>query len=182
MMPEYLKQAPTPSRETREEVKRTVEEMLERIEAEGEEAIRDYSRRLDRWDPPSFRVGEGEIAAAAGALTEELRGHIAFAQDQVRTFATRQRETLGPPEVETLPGVRPVGVLRARRALPDACLGVHDRARPQGGGRRACRRVRAAVAEPRDPPRNAACDGHLWRRRDHLPGRGASPRCARVRT
>jgi sulfopropanediol 3-dehydrogenase len=120
MMPEYLKQAPIPSRETREEVKRTVEEMLERIEAEGEEAIRDYSRRLDRWDPPSFRVGEGEIAAAAGALTEELRGHIAFAQDQVRTFATRQRETLGPLEVETLPGV-----VLGHRLVPVGAVGSY---------------------------------------------------------
>jgi sulfopropanediol 3-dehydrogenase len=51
-MTEYLKQPPTPAPETRDEVKRTVEEMLARIQAEGEDAIRDYSRRLDRWDPP----------------------------------------------------------------------------------------------------------------------------------
>jgi sulfopropanediol 3-dehydrogenase len=104
-MPEYLKHPPTPPREARDEVKRTVEAMLERIQAEGEAAIRDYSGRLDRWDPPSFRVSEEEIGAAADALSDELRGHIAFAQDQVRTFAVAQRETLAPLEVETLPGV-----------------------------------------------------------------------------
>jgi sulfopropanediol 3-dehydrogenase len=105
MMPEYLKHAPVSTAEARDEVKRTVEEMLARIQAEGEDAVRDYSRRLDRWDPPSFRVDEELIAGAGEALTAELRGHIAFAQEQVRTFATRQRETLTDLEVETLPGV-----------------------------------------------------------------------------
>ena len=104
-MPEYLKHAPVSTAEARDEVKRTVEEMLARIQAEGEDAVRDYSRRLDRWDPPSFRVDEELIAGAGEALTAELRGHIAFAQEQVRTFATRQRETLTDLEVETLPGV-----------------------------------------------------------------------------
>jgi sulfopropanediol 3-dehydrogenase len=105
MMPEYLKHAPVATAEARDEVKRTVEEMLARIQAEGEDAVRDYSRRLDRWDPPSFRVDEELIASAGEALTAELRAHIAFAQEQVRTFATRQRETLTDLEVETLPGV-----------------------------------------------------------------------------
>jgi sulfopropanediol 3-dehydrogenase len=105
MMPEYLKHAPVAAAGARDEVKRTVEEMLARIQANGEDAVRDYSRRLDRWDPPSFRVDEELIASAGEALTAELRGHIAFAQEQVRTFATRQRETLTDLEVETLPGV-----------------------------------------------------------------------------
>jgi sulfopropanediol 3-dehydrogenase len=105
MMPEYLKHAPVATAEARDEVRRTVEEMLARIQAEGEDAVRDYSRRLDRWDPPSFRVDEELIAGAGEALTAELRGHIAFAQEQVRTFATHQRGTLTDLEVETLPGV-----------------------------------------------------------------------------
>ena len=104
-MPQYLKHAPVSTAEARDEVKRAVEEMLARIQAEGEDAVRDYSRRLDRWDPPSFRVDEELIAGAGEALTAELRGHIAFAQEQVRTFAMRQRETLTDLEVETLPGV-----------------------------------------------------------------------------
>ncbi len=104
-MAEYLKHAPVATAEARDEVKRTVEEMLTRIQAEGEDAVRDYSRRLDRWDPPSFHVDQELIAGAGEAIGEELRGHIAFAQEQVRTFAIRQRETLTDLEVETLPGV-----------------------------------------------------------------------------
>ncbi len=119
-MPEYLKRPPAAQAEARDEVKRTVEEMLERIRREGPDAIRDYSRRLDDWDPPSFRVAEEDVAEAADALTPELREHIAFAQDQVRTFAQRQRDTLAPLEVETLPGV-----VLGHRHVPVAAVGSY---------------------------------------------------------
>ena len=86
-------------------MKRTVEEMLLRIERDGTEAVREYSRRLDGWDPPSFRVGADEVDAAAAQAPSALKEHIEFAQEQVRTFARRQRETLGELDVETQPGV-----------------------------------------------------------------------------
>jgi sulfopropanediol 3-dehydrogenase len=104
-MTEYLKQAPWHSRAVSEDVKRTVSEMLARIDADPETEIRRYSRELDGWAPESFLVAEAEIAAAAERLDEELRAHIAFAQDQVRRFAQAQRDTLRDLEVETLPGV-----------------------------------------------------------------------------
>jgi sulfopropanediol 3-dehydrogenase len=104
-MVEYLKEGPPPSREASEEVRGTVSEMLLRIEREGEPAVREYSRRLDGWDPPSFRLGEAEFQAAQDDTPEELRAHIAFAQEQIRTFAELQRRTLRDLEEETLPGV-----------------------------------------------------------------------------
>jgi sulfopropanediol 3-dehydrogenase len=63
-MIEYLKQAPWHSRAASEDVKRTVSEMLSRIDADPEAEIRRYSRELDGWEPDSFLVGEAEIAAA----------------------------------------------------------------------------------------------------------------------
>jgi sulfopropanediol 3-dehydrogenase len=79
--------------------------MLSRIEREGVDAIRHYSRELDGWDPPSFVVGEAAIASSAERIDAELREHIAFAQEQVRGFATAQRETMHNLEVNPLPGV-----------------------------------------------------------------------------
>jgi len=79
--------------------------MLSRIEREGLDAVREYSRRLDNWDPPSFVVDDATVRRAADALTEELQAHIAYAQDQVREFAHRQRETMTDLEVELRPGV-----------------------------------------------------------------------------
>jgi sulfopropanediol 3-dehydrogenase len=104
-MIEYLKQSPWSSAQVIEDVRRTVSEMLSRIDADPEGAIRAYSRELDGWDPPAFRVGDAEIAAATAAIEEPLREHIAFAQDQVRGFAEAQRATMTDLEVETLPGV-----------------------------------------------------------------------------
>src|SRR5207248_6919621 len=78
LMVEYLKQAPRYSAQATEQVRRTVSEMLLRIQREGEDAIRQYSRELDGWDPPSFQVDRRDIEAAANALDPELREHIAF--------------------------------------------------------------------------------------------------------
>jgi sulfopropanediol 3-dehydrogenase len=104
-MTEYLKQSPLYSQQVTEEVRKTVSEMLARIERDGVDGIRHYSRELDKWEPESFIVGDATIAAAAEQVGDELRGHIAFAQDQVRGFATAQRGTLQDLEIETLPGV-----------------------------------------------------------------------------
>jgi len=79
--------------------------MLSRIERNGIDAVRAYSWELDGWDPPSFLVSEREIRAATASLDDGLLRHIEFAQEQVRGFAERQRETLVDFERETLPGV-----------------------------------------------------------------------------
>src|SRR5439155_17091420 len=101
-------------------IRRDVGEMLLRMERGGDRVIREYSRALDGWDPTSFRVGRAEIAAAAGALPAELREHIAFAQEQVRGFARRQRETLSDLRAETLPGV-----VLGHRHVPVAASGAY---------------------------------------------------------
>jgi sulfopropanediol 3-dehydrogenase len=103
---EYLKRAVAPTAHVSDEVRRAVAEILEDVERHGEEAVRDWSVRLDDWDPDSFIVGEEEVAAATGAVPQELKDQIAFAQAQVRAFAERQLATLGQLDVETLPGVR----------------------------------------------------------------------------
>jgi sulfopropanediol 3-dehydrogenase len=104
-MTEYLKHAPLYADQAGADVRRTVSEMLSAIQRDGADAIRRYSAELDGWDPPSFIVDEATIAAAGDQLDDELRDHIAFAQEQVCAFATAQRETMRDLEVQTLPGV-----------------------------------------------------------------------------
>ena len=86
-------------------VRETVERMLGDIEAEGLEAVRRYSRDLDKWDREDFRLSEDEIRAAYAALSERTVDDIRFAQAQVRNFAQIQKDALRDVEVETLPGV-----------------------------------------------------------------------------
>src|SRR3954469_13228554 len=119
-MTEYLKQAPWHSQAVSDDVKRTVAEMLSNIDRDPETEIRRYSRELDGWDPDSFLVDDATIAAAADQIGEELRGHIAFAQDQVRGFAQAQRATMHDLEVETLPGV-----VLGHRHIPAATVGSY---------------------------------------------------------
>jgi sulfopropanediol 3-dehydrogenase len=86
-------------------VRDTVERMLAAIEAEGMEAVRRYSRDLDRWDREDFQLTPDEIRAAYAALPERTIEDIRFAQTQVRNFAQIQKDALRDVEVETLPGV-----------------------------------------------------------------------------
>jgi sulfopropanediol 3-dehydrogenase len=93
-MARYLKERTGISAETWAEIRATVSEILSAVEREGEPAVRRYSERFDRWNPPSFRVSPDDVLAAEGALSEELRDRVAFAQAQVRKFAELQRSTL----------------------------------------------------------------------------------------
>jgi sulfopropanediol 3-dehydrogenase len=119
-MAEHLKPAAKPASAVDQRVRDSVSEMLLEIERRGETAVRRYSRELDGWDPPSLRVGEDEIRAAREQVPEPLRVHIAFAQEQVRGFAVRQRETLSDLRVETLPGV-----VLGHRHIPVDAVGAY---------------------------------------------------------
>ena len=115
---EQLKRpAPAPGGVDRAGVRRDVADMLRRIERDGETAVREYSRRLDGWDPPSFLV---DPATGDGAVPEDLRGHIAFALEQVRGFARAQRATLADLRTEPLPGV-----VLGHRHVPVGSVGAY---------------------------------------------------------
>ena len=68
-------------------VRQTVEGILTDIEKRGDEAVREYSRRFDQWDPPAFRLSEADVAACVGALPARDVDDIKFAQTQIRNFA-----------------------------------------------------------------------------------------------
>ena len=61
----YLKKATKTAVSTDDEVRPVVAEMLARIEADGEDATRDYARQLDGW--------EGDILVSQDTLTEAER-------------------------------------------------------------------------------------------------------------
>jgi len=87
-------------------VRATVESILEDVAARGDAAIRELSVRLDKWDPPDFRLSREQIDALIASLPDQVIEDIKFAQAQVRRFAEAQRAALRDIEVETLPGVR----------------------------------------------------------------------------
>jgi sulfopropanediol 3-dehydrogenase len=87
------------------QVRNTVETILANISARGEEAVREYSEKLDKWSPPAFRLTEAQIEECVRSLPAQVLEDIRFAQAQIRNFALAQRAALKDIEVQTLPGV-----------------------------------------------------------------------------
>ena len=104
-MAEYLKKATPPAPADEQAVRDTVAEILRRVRDEGLAAVREYSRRFDGWDPPSFKVDEAEVAAARDKLSPEVLASLEFAHAQVKHFAELQRASMLEFEEETRPGV-----------------------------------------------------------------------------
>ena len=86
-------------------VRQKVEGILKDIEARGDEAVREYSRKFDSWDPASFTLSQADIEAAVKKLSAREVEDIRFAQKQIRNFAQIQRDSMRDVEVETMPGV-----------------------------------------------------------------------------
>jgi sulfopropanediol 3-dehydrogenase len=98
-----------------------VSEILGDIDRHGIDAVRRYSAELDDWDPAGgFHVTAAEIERASAELSESLRTSIAFAQQQIRGFAERQRATLTDFEAETLPGI-----FLGQRQVPVSAVGAY---------------------------------------------------------
>lgn len=87
------------------QVRATVEGILKDIGQRGDEAVREYSRRFDGWDPQAFALGPDQVRAAIARLSPREVEDIRFAQAQIRGFAQIQRGSMRDVEVETLPGV-----------------------------------------------------------------------------
>ncbi|TKB03077.1 histidinol dehydrogenase [Alteromonas portus] len=106
-MIKYLKQGKQAEEKAidNQKVKEIVENIISDIEKRGDEAVSQYSGQFDKWTPKSFRLSREEIDACYEQLTEQEINDIKWAQEQVRNFATIQRESMKDVEVETLPGV-----------------------------------------------------------------------------
>ena len=91
--------------ELNQQVRETVEQIIRDIEERQEAAVREYSEKFDKWNPPSLRLTEDEIQACIDSLSPQALDDIRFAQTQIRRFAQVQLMSLRDVEIETLPGV-----------------------------------------------------------------------------
>ena len=82
-----------------------VSEMLSDILKRGTEAVREYSRKFDDWDPPSFELNDTEIRGAISQLPAQVIEDTDFCQQNVREFARAQLATMQPLEIEVKPGI-----------------------------------------------------------------------------
>ena len=116
----YLKAPNPPTTEATEDLRNRVSEILKDIEKGGLDAVRRYSQKLDSWAPDDFVVSDAEFERASARIDDTIKQHIAFAQNQIRAFATAQRGTLGELEVEV-----GNGVLLGHRLIPVNAVGAY---------------------------------------------------------
>jgi sulfopropanediol 3-dehydrogenase len=100
----YLKKASkSPDSETGA-ARQVVTEMLATIEAGGEQAVRDYALKLDKWSGPII-VDRQAIAEQTRNIAQFIKDDIALAAGQVRAFAEAQRNSVKDFSIELSPGL-----------------------------------------------------------------------------
>src|SRR5262250_362432 len=102
------------------EVRETVEAILADIDARKDAAVRELSQKFDNWSPPSFKLSASDVEKAIAQVGKRDLDDIKFAQQQVRNFAQKQKETMRDLEVETLPGV-----VLGHRHIPVSSIGCY---------------------------------------------------------
>ncbi|MBQ3630524.1 MAG: histidinol dehydrogenase [Prevotella sp.] len=80
-----------------------VRQVLQRVKTEGDVAVKAYEEMFDHVALSELQVSDDEMSAAEAALSDELKGAIRQAYQNIRTFHDAQRHEL--PKVETCPGV-----------------------------------------------------------------------------
>ena len=106
-MAKYLKHGKslTEKENDNQKIKETVERVLKQIEKDGDDAVRDLSKKFDNYNPASFKLTSKQIKSLISTLSKQELQDIKFAQKQVRNFAKIQKDSISDVEVETLPGI-----------------------------------------------------------------------------
>jgi sulfopropanediol 3-dehydrogenase len=115
----YLKQASRTPDSNTAAAQEVVTEMLANIEARGEEAVREYALKLDKWSGGIVLTDE-EIDRRIAEVPPSVRSDIDFAAKQVYEFACAQRESVQEFEVQL-----PSGVIAGQRVLPVNVVGCY---------------------------------------------------------
>lgn len=97
------KAAKTPETETGN-AQKVVTEMLAAIEKNGEQAVKDYALKLDKWSG-DIVVSPEEIERRSREVPDSVKRDIEFAAGQVRRFAEAQRDSVKDFSVELIPGL-----------------------------------------------------------------------------
>jgi sulfopropanediol 3-dehydrogenase len=80
--------------EIQNQVRRTVEDIIADVEQRGDVAVRMYSEKFDKWNPPSLRLTEGQIQDCIESIGRQAIEDIKFAQAQIKRFAQIQMMSL----------------------------------------------------------------------------------------
>lgn len=115
----YLKKAGKTAETETATAQKVVTEMLAEIRTRGEHAVREYSRKLDKWEGEII-MSPAAIAAAIKDIPASVKRDIEFASKQVYDFATAQKKSV----LEFSTQVHP-GVTAGQRVIPVNVVGCY---------------------------------------------------------
>lgn len=115
----YLKKASKTAETETATAQKVVKEMLAEIEQRGEQAVREYSRKLDKWEGDIIMSPEA-IAAAIKDIPDSVKRDIEFASKQVFDFAVAQKNSMFEFSTELHPGVS-----AGQRVIPVNVVGCY---------------------------------------------------------
>ena len=82
-----------------------VKGVIDDIRSRGDEAVRSYSEKFDKWTPDSFKLSPKQIGDIIASVPRGTIEDIKTVQSNVRTFALAQLASLKDFEMEIRPGV-----------------------------------------------------------------------------
>ena len=115
----YLKKAELTSATGAEDVRDTVQAILDDIETRGDAGALEYAAKFDKYDG-NIKLTAEEIAAASDLVPEKLKRDIQFAHDNVRRFAEAQMATMKDIETEVVPGL-----IAGQKSIPVRTAGCY---------------------------------------------------------
>lgn len=86
-----------------ETLRGTVKEVLDKVKAKGDKAVKEYEERFDKVRLESLAVTDEEIAEAEKEVSIELKAAVLLAQRNIQTFHAAQH--FEGKKVQTVPGV-----------------------------------------------------------------------------
>jgi histidinol dehydrogenase len=94
--------------------------VIDDIRSQGDAAVRTYSVQFDKWSPVSFKLSKNDIECIISKVPEQTIEDIKVVQDNVRTFALAQRESIHDFELEIRPGVH-----LGQKNIPISSIGAY---------------------------------------------------------
>ena len=116
---EIKKETPVTAKDIRQ-LQDTVSGILADVRVQGDEALRHYAKKFDRYEADTFLVTRAEAAHAKDALPEAIIEELDFAIAQVKAFAEAQKASMTEFEKEIGPGMR-----MGQRIIPVGSVGCY---------------------------------------------------------
>lgn len=104
-MQKYLKKRAAKEKKSMQETQDIVANIIEDIRSNGDEAVKKYSMKFDKWAPDTFRISEEQIDQMAKTVSPIEKQTIHFMEDSVRRFAQKQFDMINDFDIDLFPGV-----------------------------------------------------------------------------